>query len=510
MVSLSCPPRFGTPRNPDAATHGPNIAYFAEQLGTPFIPWQQHVADVATEVNPETGLLRYREVVITVPRQSGKTAFLLAKSVWRALSMGAHSPQRLVYTAQDRNAAKKKFEEEQVPLLWYEGSPFGPYMKSKPRTTNGSEGIRWRNGSTYGLLATKETSGHGSTLDDGTIDEAFAQTDTRLEQAFIPAMNTRPEPQLYVVSSAGWSDRPSYLSPKVKAGRELVVEQNEALAAGERHPSLTAYFEWSAPEGTDPFDESLWPTYMPALGHITPIEAIRFALDSAVKAEKLADFMRAYMNLWVPSIEQKVQRPIPVEAWTATLDRTSSVVDPVVITAGVREDLGHSYIAVVGRRADGALHGEIIDARPGTTWVVPRLVELRDRWNPTAVGWCRGPAGMLAAAAASAGLEPSVLSTTDLAAAYGDLYAELTTVDNPNRPGARRFYHLESPVLAAAVEGAVKHTLPGGAWYVSRSQSSADPAPLEAIAAGVHLFKLHPEVQPIRSAYEDEDHSMYV
>lgn len=511
MDSLSCPPRFGTPRDLDAPTHGPNIAYFAAQLGTPFIPWQQHVADVATEVNPDTGRLRYREVVITVPRQSGKTAFLLAKSVWRALSLGAHGPQRLVYTAQDRNSAKQKFEEEQVPLLWYEGSPFAPYMKSKPRTTNGSEGIRWRNGSTYGLLATKETSGHGKSLDDGTIDEAFAQVDTRLEQAFIPAMNTRPEPQLYVVSSAGWSDRPSYLWPKVQLGRELVAEQLQALAGGERHASQTAYFEWSAPEGADPFDEALWATYMPALGVLTPVEAIRFALDKAVKSGKLADFERAYMNLWVRSVELKVKRPIPPAAWEATLDRQSSITDPVVFAVGVREDLGQAYIAAVGRRTDGALHAEIIDARPGTTWVVPRLVELRASWSPTAIGWCKaGPAGVLAGDAIAAGLDAKTLSSTDLAAAYGDLYSEITTVDDEDRPTRRRFYHLDSPALAAAVDGAVKHELPGGAWYVSRTRSSADVAPLEAVALGVLLHKMHPEVPVIRSAYEDETRSMYV
>ena len=41
----------------------------AAALGTPYMPWQQLVADVSMELDPATGLPWYREVVIVVPRQ---------------------------------------------------------------------------------------------------------------------------------------------------------------------------------------------------------------------------------------------------------------------------------------------------------------------------------------------------------------------------------------------------------------------------------------------------------
>jgi hypothetical protein len=43
-----------------------------EGAGTPLMPWQRYVADVALEIDPETGLLAYRGVDVTVPRQSGR------------------------------------------------------------------------------------------------------------------------------------------------------------------------------------------------------------------------------------------------------------------------------------------------------------------------------------------------------------------------------------------------------------------------------------------------------
>ena len=52
------------------------------------MPWQQHVADVALEVDPATGLLAYREVVVTIPRQSGKSSLALAIMVHRAIGFG--------------------------------------------------------------------------------------------------------------------------------------------------------------------------------------------------------------------------------------------------------------------------------------------------------------------------------------------------------------------------------------------------------------------------------------
>ena len=55
-------------------------------LGTPLMPWQQRVADTALEVDPGTGRLAYREVTLTVPRQSGKTTLILALAVHRALA----------------------------------------------------------------------------------------------------------------------------------------------------------------------------------------------------------------------------------------------------------------------------------------------------------------------------------------------------------------------------------------------------------------------------------------
>ena len=195
----NCQPRWSTPRS-NRLTLGGRVAQIADIIGTPLMPWQRHVADIAMEIDPETGRLAYREVRLTVPRQSGKSTLMLAAMTHRCIAMGPH--QRISYTAQTGKDARLKWEDDHVPVL--ERSEFGRLMQV--RRTNGSEAIRWSNGSIWSLLATTETAGHGAQLDLGVMDEAFALVDDRLEQAMKPAMVTRPQPQLWIVSTAGTND----------------------------------------------------------------------------------------------------------------------------------------------------------------------------------------------------------------------------------------------------------------------------------------------------------------
>src|SRR5829696_7433371 len=69
-----------------------------------------------------------------------------------------------------------------------------------------------------------------------------------LEQGLSPTMVTRPQPQTWVVSTAG-THRSAYLRGKVDAGR--------ARAAAGGHGAI-CYFEWSAVEGSDPADPATW------------------------------------------------------------------------------------------------------------------------------------------------------------------------------------------------------------------------------------------------------------
>lgn len=352
-MPLACPPRFGTARNLDRPTLGPAVGTVARMLGKPFMPWQQYVADVSLEIDPVTGRLAYDEFRITVPRQSGKSTWLLAKAVHRASATPFFGPrQQIVYTAQTRKDARKKFEEDFAADL-----EVARRFRAEPHWGNGNEHIRFPNRSRFGIESTTEKAGHGGTLDEAYIDEAFAQVDGRLEQAFGPAMITRSNTQTGVVSTAGWLDGSPYLEAKVSHGRAL-IEADELSSA--------AYFEWSAPQDADPFDRSVWRGCMPALGFTISEEAIAAELVRFESSpEGLNGFRRAYLNQWVPKGAASVA--VPVESWLACADSSSLIARRPFLALSMTPDRSMVSLAGAGRRSDGLVHVEIVrHGPPGT------------------------------------------------------------------------------------------------------------------------------------------------
>jgi phage terminase large subunit-like protein len=241
----------------------------------PLMPWQRQVLEVGTELEAEK--LAYRQVTTLVPRQSGKSSLTCSLMVGAAL---ARPRTRVVYAAQTRLDARKKLVDDWMPLIG--ASRLAPLVT--PRRGFGTEALLFANGSRIELVSGTRVSGHGATLDLAVVDEAWAQVDDRLEQALRPAMITRPDPQFWIISTAG-DDTSTWLRQKVDAGR-LAVQLGAAEAA--------AYFEWSAAEGSDPSDPATWHGCMPALGHTVPEAAIRADLELMRPPE----FQRAYLNWW--------------------------------------------------------------------------------------------------------------------------------------------------------------------------------------------------------------------
>lgn len=363
----------------------------AAMLGTPFMEWQQHVADVILEVDPKTGDLVYDEYLLTVPRQSGKTTLILAKASHRC-SAGKFfgREQQVAYAAQTKLKATEKFEKEYARAIGKANR-----LKAKTRTGNQKVDIRYANGSVFAVESVTEKSGHGSVLDEAFIDEAFSQQDNRMEQAFEPAMITRRNKQLGVTSTAGWLDGSPYLWGKVLVGRKLVAD---GIRRG------TAYFEWSAPDDADPGDEQVWQDTMPALHrpdcaktckrHTVTVATIRSLHDKAVRSGKLSDFCRAYLNQW--KVKPKEGQETALGDWigcsVAVPDKA-----PTPLALGIGGSLNRGHVSF-GTCAE--LHGRTllaqVDRREGTDWVAAEAVRIQREYDIPIFMCEKGPIADLA------------------------------------------------------------------------------------------------------------------
>ncbi len=289
----SAAPRWATPASPGRANLAAGIGKTAGLLGFTLMPWQHEVNATATELDA-AGRLAYRQVVLEVMRQQGKTVDLLAMMLARALRRPG---TQISYAAQTRLDARKRLLDVWWPLI--ARSKLSRFVDV--RRGSGSEAYLFRNGSMLGLVSGTEISGHGDSLDLAVIDEAWAQEDDRLEQAMRPAMMTR-DAQLWVVSAAG-TEKSAYFRGKVEDGR------------GRAEMGLTdrgCYFGYGAADDADPGDPVTWRACMPALGITVSEEVVAADYDLM----ELSEFrrLRAYLCQW-PEVAKPGWEVISQQTW---------------------------------------------------------------------------------------------------------------------------------------------------------------------------------------------------
>ena len=448
------------------------------------MPWQHLVADVVGEVEPSTGELAYSELGLTVPRQSGKSTLILAKAVHRSMASDFFGVrQRTVYTAQTRHKAREKWEEDYVGALKSSASFASRVV---PHLGNGNEHVRFPNGSRFGIEANTEKAGHGPTVDEAYLDEAFSRPDSRGETAFRPAMITRRNKLLAWVSTRGWKGEEPYLLPKIELGRARVQ-------MGAR--SGLAYFEWSAPEGSDPYDRDVWRGCMPALGHTITEAAVAAELDTM----GLAEFCRSYLNMEVPKDTVAAWTVIGRVPWEARRIDPVRPDGPVLFAVACSwPDADRSSVVVIGQSA-GQVTVQVVRSEAGSSWTVPELARLA-RAHPTlGVALDRGgPAGRLVPdleAALPRGTELVELGISEAARAFG-LFRSEVTGDRP------RLVHFGQPELDDAVSAAGKRPLGDGFTWAVRSEADITPVTAATVGVWAFLSRVH-LAERERSAYED-------
>lgn len=319
--------------------------------------WQRIVADVALEIDSDTGLPAYRDVVLSVMRQQGKTHLVLGVCCERCLLWGRS--ERCIYTMQDGHNARIKIKEEYIPIL--KGSPLWRLVE-RPYLSDGNTNILWKNGSRISVVSNSESSGEGrSEIALVVFDEAHADEDERRERALSPTTATRRDAQLWTPSTPG--------SPRSVFFRRKVDEGRAAVEAGLN--SGIAYFEFAVAEDEDPYDREVLRRRMPAYGVLVHDEY----LDAEQrKPEQL--YRRNVAGQWT-EVEERL---IPVEYYLRVA-RPDVKVGDAVYAVDTLSDRSMSAVA----RGDRSGNVELVAQRPGTGWIVEAFKEKLARYTPVAI-----------------------------------------------------------------------------------------------------------------------------
>jgi hypothetical protein len=438
------PPRFAPAASSTASsTEGPRAANLARRLfGVDLMEWQRFVLDRGLERDDVTGRYRHRKVGVTVPRQNGKSQMLRALIANALITPGA----QVAFASQDRQVAVDVLFSPVAEAFEDVEALFGTHVIR----SNGHERITLRRlrSSRAIPVSPTEKAGHGYSLDLAIIDEAWAQYDDRLAEAIRPTQIARPDPQLWIVSTAGTAAS-TFLRGIVDAGRD-----------GE-----LAYFEWSAGDDDDDEDPDTWARANPAYG----ITITRAALEDARSTpDEREAFPRAHLNRWQAS---RAGDAIAPALWRACFDATLAVPgERMTFGVEVAQDRSTTVIVAAGLER-GRLVVEVVDERPGTKWAIPRLLELRERHRPAAiVANLAGATRSLVDDAPVAGLDLEAQKAGDYVGACQVFYDAVKD---------ERLAHRGQLRLDAAVKGATRRKL-AGSWVWGAPTPDVDIAPLVA------------------------------
>lgn len=450
------------------------------------------MADVLGEVDPRTGIRIYREGYVTLPRQGGKTTFVISYKAHRAID--CTSPQVIQFAAQDGIEAKKKWLQH-AKLI--KRSALGTrILEGSPITSNGKEILEWDTGSTEVPLSGSEGSGHGDTVNLGLITEAWAHKDSRYTDTMDPAMNADPSAQRLVESTAGtassiyWNEQIPELRDRMAADRRDLTE------------SRIAIFDWSFADDDDIGSPETWRRRIPQLG--TPllrIEEVATAWRNATTPKKVRAFKRGYGN--VADLGAGESSVFDESAWEAS-ETADIIVGFRALTVDVTPDRSWASLAWAGINRAGDMQAELIKHERAPHWVAAEAGAIFDR-NPKMARrvYCvpGGQAVTLEDQLKRAGIELVILGRADYAGAAGEYYAgsgdpDELELDSEER--SPRVFHTASAgqtPLHVAIAGAVWTKEKAPVWDSLRSSTVISP--LVACSIAPWAYQLELERKPV-------------
>ena len=360
---MSSEPKYATRRTPTNPSYGKRIEAMAAYMGGALMPWQKQVAAVGMELDPaHPGAFRYDTVVVSVPRQSGKSYLLRAIMADRIMSYNRHE---VVMTAQTGKDAKKRWNQLINSLKADKKPAYFNVHKSQ-----GTEYLEYlKRGSRLSPFAPTPKSVHGDSLNLITIDEAWAfdaDSGAALEAAIEPTQLTILDSQMWIVSTRGTS-KSAYLNTLIERGRQAVSDPTSRLA----------YFEWSADEAladADPYGEETL-RFHPAMGHTQTYEKILSLAKPGVPGA-LANWRRSILNLDTPLENEAL---IDLALWDSlAADQPLEPPPPSEVSIGVDIALDRSGASIVAAWVtdEGDLAISLIMSGPGVDWVAPTVRRL--------------------------------------------------------------------------------------------------------------------------------------
>jgi len=350
----------------------PEVIDFAEHCGLHLDPWQQYVLTHGLGMRADESWTAPK-VSCWVPRQNGKGAIIEALELaW--LFLPGLEVELVVHSAHQHRTSLKAYGRlermiRRKPDIYRRVRQF--------RQTTGEQGVELRDGRRLDYTTRSATAVRGFSAPRLVLDEAQELTADQIA-AIMPTVSAMDNWQAWFFGTP--PDDPSAWAYGLR-------EDGEAGA-----PRL-AHFDWGlGVVDLNKFDIQAKVASLDTAYECNPALGIRIQIETVEDEQKPSGLGSKYaqerLGAWQP--RQQTAGVIDIAQWARLADAGSKRDGGISIGVDISTLRDWAAITVYGTRADGLGHGQLVDYRPGTEWLVAKLAELKKALDPVAVGMGRG------------------------------------------------------------------------------------------------------------------------
>jgi len=411
--------------------------------------WQvellRHVLEVYPDGHPRAGELRYRQVIISLGRQNGKTELAAILGLLGLLRM---ANTLVIGIASSREQATLIFKRTLLAIN-------GTSLKKRFKRLTDTRGIEAADGSLYEIKPAKGAALQGLPIGTGVVDEVHLLK-VELWTALVAGMGARPNTLVVGITTAGDDD-----------SQLLKNLYQTAHKAAEGDPTYERFgaFIWEAPEARVPeTDEELLQflhAANPALagGRLDPELVL-----ADVRAMPAPDILRYRLNRFVESLNAF----LPLSLWGHGTRRATDTFPRdrrPDICIDRTPDWSYATVSAAVKDENGIVHTELVAAinRPSQEQLVDICVRLA-KHNPRNFVVDNYTLKTLGLELRKRGLPVYMLTQSDVLSASSRFYALVQQL---------KIRHRGDPLLTLQLPGTVRKNV-GEQFRISRKDSSIE------------------------------------
>lgn len=391
--------------------------------------WQEDLLARITEINPATGHLRHRQVLVSLPRQQGKSEigaalallFLLWKIAPYVIGIASSVEQaRLVY---DRTMTLIR----------------GSALARRYDRLADTRGIRSTSGGRFEIKASKSAALQGLPIDLGLVDEVHLLISS-LWSDLVSGTGGRPDCMVVGITTAGDED-------------SELLHHLYALA----DQGLIGHFIFESPDDEVPADdEGLGQRLLASNPALASGRLDLATVVADVRTLPEADILRYRLNRMVQGSDKSV---FTLRQWAACAGRLTKPHD-VIFAIDRTPDWSAATISAHWR-SDGVQYAQVAASlvRPTQDRLLALCVDLQARHEPAGFALDGYSLGALAKALKARGMTVYKASGGEVVAACSLLYAKVVQ---------KTLVHASDPLLTVQIP-ATRRKNAGEGWRIVRA-----------------------------------------